>query len=79
MRGLEKLARWSLAILAMTTALDGADPQNGPYLPRVPFDYADIVLPDYYRSSNFPGGRRTRGLPMPQIPHLTTVGWLWHV
>ena len=61
MRGLEKLARWSLAILAMTTALDGADPQNGPYLPRVPFDYADIVLPDYYRSSNFPGGRRTRG------------------
>ena len=20
-----------------------------------------------------------RGLPMPQIPHLTTVGWLWHV
>ena len=20
-----------------------------------------------------------RWLPMPQIPHLTTVGWLWHV
>ena len=23
--------------------------------------------------------RHPRGLPMPQIWHLTTVGWLWHV
>ncbi len=44
----------------MAWALHGADPQTGPYLPERPFDYSGIVLPDYYRSSNFPGGRRTR-------------------
>ncbi len=60
MRALGRLARWTLALLALASALDGADSQTGPRLPNDPFDYAGIVLPDYYRSSNFPGGRRTR-------------------
>ena len=61
-RGLNRLVRWSLAILTAATALDGANAQIGPHLPEGPFDYAGIVLPDHYRSSNFPGGRRSRGV-----------------
>ena len=59
-RVLDRFVRLSLAILAMASALEGSDPQTGPYLPEDPLDYAGIVVPDYYRSSNFPGGRQNR-------------------
>ncbi len=58
---LNRLVQWSLAILAAATAVGGANAQLGPHLPEEPFDYAGIVLPDHYRFSNFPGGRRTGG------------------
>ena len=31
------------------------------------------------RSGSAAAARRCCTLPMPQISHLTTVGWLWHV
>ena len=48
-------------MLAAAAVLGGADREAGPFLPEIPFDYEGIALPGYYRSSNFPGGRRTRG------------------
>ena len=59
--GLNRLLRWSLAILAVATTAHGVSAQLGPYLPEESFDYAGIVLPDHYQWSNFPGGRRTGG------------------
>ena len=59
--GLNGLLRWSIAILVAVTAAASVHAQLVPHLPEESFDYAGIVLPDHYRFSNFPGGRRTGG------------------